>query len=103
MTRIDKMLYEARLLDARTREYKPCVIVEKTISGKWAVRGSDKQFDTEDHAAAFCKEQAGGRFVGIVFDDIPRVPYKGDYIDTCTKTEAEAMKELIEHGYKGTS
>ena len=103
MTHIDKMLYEARVLDARTREYKPCVIVEKTAAGKWAVRGSNRQFETEDQAVAFCQEQAAGRPMGIVIDDIPRVPVEGDYIDTCAGNAAEAMKELIVHGYKGTS
>lgn len=112
MTRIDKMLHEARLLDARTRECIALFFIEKTIAGKWIVHGSNKQFDTVDQAKDFCMEQTASNPLvinnraldpAIIINDIPRVPYEGDYIDTCTKTEAEAMKELMEHGYKGTS
>ncbi|MBR3561917.1 MAG: hypothetical protein IKN81_10420 [Oscillospiraceae bacterium] len=101
MTRIDRMLYAARVLDVRTREYKPCLIVEKTAKDTWMVRGSNRQFTSEAQAVEFCKEQAGGRPVGIVIDDIPRVLPDGDYIDTCKTNEADAVKELMEYGRKG--
>lgn len=103
MRRIDKMLYEARVLDARTREYKPCYVVEMDSDGKWNVRGSKRQFTTEEQAVKFCQSQAAGRPVGIVICDIPRILPEGGYLDTCTISEADALKELRAHGFTGTS
>ena len=102
MRRLDKMLYEAKILDARTRESKPCYFVEVTEAGKWAVLGSKRLFDTEAQAVEFCNEQAAGRRVGIVICDIPRILPDGEYIDTCSTNEADAMKELTGNG-EGTS
>lgn len=95
MTRIEKMLYEAKILDVQTREYRPCVLVEMTDTGKWEVSGCNQQFDTE--------EQAAGRPVGVVICDIPHILPNRDYIDTCGIQEADAMKELINHAGKGAS
>lgn len=102
MKRIDKMLYEAKLLDVQTREYKPCYVIGITEAGDWAVSGCKRRFSSEAQAVDFCKEQAAGRRVGIVVCDIPRVLPQGDFLDTCATSEADAMKELIEYGAKGT-
>lgn len=102
MKRLDKMLYEAKLLDAQTREYKPCYLVEMTECGDWAVRGTKHRFASEAEAVAFCGKQAAGRPVGIVVCDIPRILPDGDSLDTCTISEADALKELMNHGIKGT-
>lgn len=103
MRKLDKMLYEAKILDARTREHKPCYFVEVTEAGKWVVRGSNRLFDTEAQAVDFCQECAGERHVGIIVCDIPYSLPDGDVMNTCGITEAEAMKELTENGVKGTS
>ena len=102
MTRLDKMLYEIKLLDARTREYRPCYLVEMADPGQWTVCGSKQRFNSEAQAVEFCQAQAAGRPVGIVICDIPRVLPDGDYMDTCKTNEADAMKELMKHGIKGS-
>lgn len=115
MTRLDKMLYEARLLDAQTREYKPCCLIEMTDAGKWQVRGNNRLFDSEDQAVEFCRTQAAGRPVGIVICDIPRVaaqPTDGIGIDPLsvseaikdlerTGGEADTIKELTKYAGEG--
>lgn len=103
MTRIEKMLYEAKILDVQTREYRPCVLVEMTDTGKWEISGCNQQFDTEEQAVKFFQEQAAGRPVGVVICDIPHILPNRDYIDTCGIQEADAMKELINHAGKGAS
>lgn len=102
MKRLDKMLYEARLLDAQTREYKPCYLVEMTEHGAWSVRGFKRRFESESEAVEFCDKQAAGRPVGIVICDIPRILPEGDLLDTCAVSETDALKELIDHGIKSS-
>lgn len=108
MTRIDKMLYTARQLDVQTREYRPCVLIEMTDTGKWEINGCNRQFDTEEQAVNFCKEQAAGRTVGIVICDIPRTAaIESADVQTAIdpfdpQAVSEAIKELTGHA-KGTT
>lgn len=102
MKRLDKMLYAAKLLDAQTREYKPCCLIEMTEHGDWAVRGIKHRFVSEAEAVDFCHKQAAGRSVGVVVCDIPRILPDDDLLDTCTINETDALKELMNHGIKGT-
>ena len=103
MTHIDRLLYAAKVLDTKTREYKPCLIVVKNEKGRWTVRGIDREFLTEQSAIQFCEDQAAGRRVAIVIDDIPRIVPDGDYIDTRTAADLEIAKELFDNGVEGTS
>ena len=103
MTRIDKLLYEAKILDVRTREYKPCLIIEKIAADRWTVRGYTGAFSSEAQAVEFCKEQAAGRPLGIVIDDIPHILPESDYVNTRTIPDDEAIKELINNADEGSS
>ena len=103
MTHIARLMYEAKVLDTKTRDYKPCLIISKNENDRWTVRGLDREFATQDSAIQFCEDQAAGRRLAIVIDDIQRVLPDSDYIDTRSAADFEIAKELLKDGVEGSS
>lgn len=76
MKKIDKMLYDAKVLERKQRDYMRVCIIERNReqTDKFMVLGLERRFDTEEKAVQFCQDQAEGKPVSIIVMDIPRMP-----------------------------
>ena len=72
MRELDRMLLQARKLDILTRDYVQVCIIRPDDTGAWGGVGIDQTFDSRSDATHFCREQAAGRPLVIIVDDIPR-------------------------------
>ena len=75
MDHITRLLKDVKRLERETMEYmRVCVIKAVKTANKYTVEGLNRYFDSMGAAVEYCKDQARGRSVSIIIDDIPQEP-----------------------------